>query len=235
MDSAAYLVERVPSFSDLLQMDCRSIWENLPRLPMRQTWTEKRDVGFQPGWVSVGCSVTELVVYAELIDDWVCNPATSFNQLSFLLGDTFEIFLKNAERDDYWEIHVTPDSVLTQLHFSQNVKVLAAATASTDGRLDLTPYFVWNPAFHQRSFRTEMGWGVIAAVPLDHFGPFDSEIILEANFARYDYHRNKCEPVLSATADFSMPLSFHDQSGWHRLRLSASNLRNKRCFADAIR
>lgn len=214
-----YPVPSVPPFGDLVPTECRSLFKDLPRLRMRQAWAEKPEAGFQSAWVSVGASEAELIIYTELVDDWICNPASTLNELSFLKGDTFEIFLKNARRDDYWELHVTPEEVLTQLHFPRHVKELAAERGVGTQCLDLAPYFVWGKAFQAKSFRTAEGWGILAMVPLGNLDVPESGRVLEANFARYDYSQLCPEPLLSATGDFSKPVSFHEQGGWHKLFL----------------
>lgn len=191
-----------------------------PVLRLEQSWLETAESDFQPGSVKIGCSGTRLLILAELEDQWVHNPATQKNEPVFLRGDTFEMFLKAAHREDYWELHVTPDNVVLQLHFPRHIEVLGQEAKLAGRSFEMEPSLVWEAVFASQ-VRIRPGiWTVLAEIPLDIFGETDSGLILQANFARYDYLPGREKPVLSATAILGHPLTFHDQRGWSLLRIS---------------
>jgi len=49
-------------------------------------------------------------------DSDIISYSTADNQRMWQLGDCAEVFLKNKTSDDYWEIHVTPNAHLMDIH-----------------------------------------------------------------------------------------------------------------------
>lgn len=190
-----------------------------PILHLGQSWLEAPEPDFQPGFVKIGTLEDHLMILAELEDRWICNPATQKNELAFLRGDTFEIFLKSYHREDYWELHVTPDNVSLQLHFPRHIQVLSQESRSRGESFEVESYLVWEAVFASQVSIQAGSWTVLAEIPLEVFGEKTSHIFLQANFARYDYLPGYKKPILSATASLGHPLTFHYQRGWSLLRV----------------
>ncbi|CAN5453744.1 hypothetical protein BH09VER1_BH09VER1_36300 [soil metagenome] len=190
----------------------RSRFQACPSLPLGQDWLSFPEPEFESGLVTIGRDRQNVLIFAELQDSWIHNWETEHNAHAYLHGDTFEIFLRNQERDDYWELHVTPQNVIFQAHFPKEQSVLR----SERGPYNVIDFLVDERKFVSNTWVGDGVWNVLARVPLALLGlPVgESGSLLSAHFARYDYPKGRSGPVLSSTARHSGPPNFHDQNGW---------------------
>jgi hypothetical protein len=214
------LVPQIPEYESGAIEPVREALVGGIEMHLVQSWFESTEPDFQPGSVKIGVSANRLVILAELEDKWIHNPATQMNELAFLCGDTFEMFLKAEHREDYWELHVTPDNVVLQLHYPRHIEILGQEAKSAGRSLEMGSWHVWEKVMTSQVLIRPGRWTVLAEISLDIFGANDGDLILQANFSRYDYLPDQLSPVLSATAVLGHPPNFHDQSGWSLLRVS---------------
>jgi len=170
---------------------------------------------FREGEVRVGWHSGELLVWAKLRDEDIFSCATADNQRMWELGDVFEIFLRDAERENYVELHATPGGHRLQLAFPSGQAILDIGA----GRLELDTLMQEPPLFDFLTRVGERGWEVLARVPLASFNPEPVGLCgrtLLASFSRYDYTRGRVKPVLSSTSAHEKG-SFHRCSEWRKL------------------
>ncbi|HEU4680056.1 MAG TPA: hypothetical protein VFS35_11080 [Terrimicrobiaceae bacterium] len=208
----------VPALPTLEDRD----WEKLeaalvtaPALPLGQAWRPSPEETFRPGVVRLGWHEGKIVVAAKLEDQNVFTRATTHNQRLWELGDVFEMFFRNAAREDYLEVHAAPGDQRLQFHFPSRETV--AGLRSGIGRLE--DFVVQEPLFDFRTRRTSDGWVVVAEIPGLALGfnvsSLKGEAVL-ASFSRYDYASDGSPPVLSSTSPHRQ-LDFHRQEEWMRL------------------
>ena len=95
-------------------------------LSLRQYWEGPDAFPAEQGSACVGAAEDGLSFYACLIDSDIFSRATADNQRMWTLGDVAEFFVKpGAERSDYWEIHVTPNGYLMDLHIPDRERFTA--------------------------------------------------------------------------------------------------------------
>jgi hypothetical protein len=197
-------------------------WEKLeaalvaaPTLHLGQAWQPSPEGTFRPGAVRLGWHETGIVVAASLEDERVFTRATADNQRLWELGDVFEMFFRNAVREDYLELHAAPGDKRLQLHFPSRETV--AGLRAGIGRLD--DFLVREPLFDFRTRMTSNGWALVAQIPGPALG-FDVSSLkgeaVFASFSRYDYASDGSPPILSSTSPHAQ-LDFHRQEEWIKL------------------
>lgn len=204
----------VPELADFDGSDFKAIalaFQHVPVLDFRQAWRPGPDANFREGRVRLGRSGGTLLIFAQLADDHLCSRATGDHQRLWELGDVFEIFLRNAAREDYVELHVTPFGHRLQLRYAS-----AQAFEELRHSGDFLSCVIREPAFDCAVRADSSGWEVFARVPLAILGPGPVHEAL-ASFSRYDYGPEG-RPVLSSTSAHSRP-HFHRQQEWTRLAL----------------
>lgn len=200
-------------------------WENIaaafadaPCVESRQAWRETPEPEFRPMRVQAKWDAEALYVHAVLDDDDIFNPETRFNALAFQCGDVFEIFLRPAGQDAYFEFHVTPENNRFQLRIPS-----AAAFATTNLSAGIpAEWFIRDRVLASR-VRVDAAagrWEVAAKIPFDWVceeapppKPNDRWLF---SFSRYDYTRGRPAPVLSSTSPHQK-VSFHRQQEWGQL------------------
>lgn len=86
-----------------------------PPLPLRQYWAGSMPQ--EQGVARIGASEAGLAVYVRFEDSDIFSTATADQQRMWQLGDVAEVFVKpGRDRTDYWEVHVTPNGFLMDLH-----------------------------------------------------------------------------------------------------------------------
>lgn len=194
--------------------DPRTVWQvmrNAPPLRLQQAWRDQVQPDFVSATVRVGWRGDKVLVFAELIDEDIFSTATALNQKTWLLGDTFEMFLQPLGQPSYVELHVTPNNQRLQLRCS------AAATNGTwdhalvPEELFRSTTWVWPEAER---------WFVFAEIPVASV--CERRLPLPGrrwrfSFGRYDYRRDCREPVLSSTSAHAEP-DFHRQHEWGLMR-----------------
>jgi len=179
-------------------------------LDFAQSWEKKLETDFRPGRVYLSRSGDLLHIRAELIDDDVFTRATGNNQRLWQLGDAFEIFIQSPERDDYHELHVSPQGHTLQLHFPDSDFLRNNPGSPLEERM------IDQPLFSHRVEIQEAGWNIHVDLPLPTLWPgtnLDCKEVGRISFGRYDYSRDRVSPVLSATSPFTQ-LSFHRVHEW---------------------
>ena len=112
-------MEKVPCRP--LRCDLSAEWEvlkeafaKMPVAVLRQDWQPRTNLAYRKGVARVAYRDGRLVVYAELDDEDVFNPATRFNDPVRNKGDFFEIIVQPVRQDVYYEVHVTPNHQRSQ-------------------------------------------------------------------------------------------------------------------------
>jgi hypothetical protein len=183
-----------------------------PALFLRQAWLPSPQEAFRPGIVRLGWQESTIIVAVSLDDDRIFTQATADHQRLWELGDVFEIFLRDAERDDYFELHIAPSDKRLQLHFPSRQTV--ADLRSGRGRLN---DFIRRESLFDFRIRTSTGkWDILAWIPASSLGLKVSSLTgrsLFASFSRYDYSSDGGPAVLSSTSAHPTP-DFHRQEEW---------------------
>jgi hypothetical protein len=186
-----------------------------PTLHLGQAWRPAPERTLRPGVVRLGWHEATIVVVASLEDETVFTRATADNQRLWEFGDVFEMFFRNAGREDYLELHVAPGDKRLQLHFPSRETVAAVRTGIE--RFD--DFVVREPLFDFRTCKTSDGWALVAQIPGPTLGfnvpSLKGEAVL-ASFSRYDYASDGSPPVLSSTSPHAQ-LDFHRQEEWIKL------------------
>ena len=161
----------------------------------------------ESGLSYVGYSSDGLCFYACLEDSNIYTQARNDNEKLWTLGDVVEFFVKPGEtREDYWEIHISPNDPIMDIHiplrdkYMNNViswdKVVAADSGSTK---------------RVQVIAAENTWAVEVCIPWAAFGyetvPV-SGTVWQFAVCRYNYSGNLENLELSATAHFT-ELDFH--------------------------
>ena len=185
---------------------------------LQQSWLSDPQPGFRPGRVRTGWTDDALIVFAELNDDDIFNPATGLNEHFYTRGDVFEMFLRPTGQDAYYEFHVGPQNQKFQMRIPS-----AADFAALRGVAGIPS--AWMISQRQIESRVEVSaeagqWKVLAAIPFDMVAevqPPQAGTRWMFSFCRYDYTRQQPEPVLSSTSPHHAPVSYHSQAEWGEL------------------
>ncbi len=182
-------------------------------LPLRQYWEGPDDFPAEKGSALVGASEEGISFYTCFTDSDIFSTATADNQRMWTLGDVAEFFVKpGAERSDYWEIHVTPNGYLMDLHIPDRERFSA-------GEVSWDEVIAPDSGTLRRVWRLEDRWAVEVRIPWKAFG-LDSAPGpgTEWSFAvcRYNYNGGLEDPELSSIAHLGRP-SFHQWEDFTRL------------------
>jgi hypothetical protein len=186
---------------------------------MHQAWLTEPESGLRPAAVRCGWNAQSLLVYAVLEDDDIFNPVEAFNVPAFQHGDVFEIILRPAGQEAYYEFHVSPRNQRFQLRIPS-----AAAFAAPKPAAGIPPeWFVRDWQIDSRvQVDTANGcWRVLASIPLARVAENGLPVAGDSwvySFSRYDYTQGQPAPVLSSTSSHR-ELSFHRQQEWGELEL----------------
>jgi hypothetical protein len=181
-------------------------------LPFRQTWNAQPCPAFRPACVWTGWNASAVMVFAELHDDHIFNPATGHNARAFEQGDVFEMFFHPAGQDAYYEIHIGPSGQLMQLRFPH-----AGAARDPDLTANGIPpaWFIETPIVDFETWvdPSQKRWHVYAEIPLNTIQ--ESTPVTEGDqwkfsFSRYDYSPSSPQPAYSSTSP-------HRELDYHRI------------------
>ena len=152
------------------------------------------------------CDGTNLILTADLTDSDIGNSATANNEKTWLTGDACEFFFQPAGREDYYEIHVTPNHKTLQLHL-MSVKRLGKVPFESQ---------LFESGFKSEAKVEKGRWTVRMEIPLKSLG--DNVQVAGSLFAvcRYNYNKPSKEPEL--TSSTPLPKSFHSPSEWHKIK-----------------
>lgn len=170
-----------------------------------------------PGEVKIGQSPEGFVIEAVLSDQDLFNPVTTFNEPAFLKGDVFEIFLKPAGSDAYYEFHVNPHNQLFQYRIPSS-EAFRQKRKPDNG----SDWLLTEPVLESRvQIDREKGeWRISVCIEVEKLGllPLKEFAIWRFSFCRYDYTQNRESPILSSTSKLKK-LDFHDQSCWMSVKM----------------
>ena len=157
-----------------------------------------------------------LVVDSVFISPRPRNAARSLNEHTWELGEVAETFIEEEGRQDYVEVHVTPENQRLQLRFPHGgIERLRAGAAS------LTSFLIPDAAWAQ-SLTCVRGdhWASRLILPVSCFssGFLSEGRRFLGNFSRYDC-ADAGDPILSATAPLTEP-SYHRRHEWQSFRFS---------------
>jgi hypothetical protein len=202
-----------PMFPEFAVNNLETIQQSFQRAtPLRfgQSWRENPEPRFLPGTVRVGWRADMILAFAELTDEDIFSDSTGFNQQMWILGDTFEMFLRPDGQNAYCELHVTPNNHHLQLRYSAT-PIRRDAKAWELARVDekLFRSQTWLSPEAKRWFvYAEISATLIADRPAPLAGSR-----WDFSFGRYDYSRDRGEPVISSTSNHAEP-DFHRQHEW---------------------
>lgn len=206
--------------------ECKNYFSNISKKYfLKQNWLLDEDPDFEPAYIKLGYNGDKLLIFANMVDSDIFNPATKFNDPVRNQGDFFEIILRPDTQLHYYEMHVTPDNIQSQYCFpSENFLKEHIWGKGVD-------YIIENYGYNKRLFnsKTEIEkenniWRVFAEVDLraitnNYRADKDRQIYFA--FCRYNYNRPSNEPQLSSTARLTEK-NFHNQNEWDTLVIPAN-------------
>ena len=215
--SSEFRCPRIPSPLPDDWQGVEAVFVGAEAVAMHQAWRTEPEPGLRPASVRCGWTAQELLVFAVLDDDDIFNPVDEFNVPSFQHGDVFEIFLRPAGQEAYYEFHVSPRNQRFQLRIPS-----AAAFAAPKSFPGLPPeWFVrdWQIGSRVQVDAAHGRWSVLASIPLARVAENGLPVAGDTwrfSFSRYDYTQGQIAPVLSSTSPHRV-LSFHRQQEWGKL------------------
>lgn len=209
--------ETLPHISPLPSWDeFTQALSSAPCWKFGQAWEPRETPDFSPASVKLGWNDAGLLAEAVLEDADIFSNATADNQRLWLLGDVFEIFLRDSRVETYYEFHVAPNGHRLQLRFESQ----AIITQLREGKLQLESLMKSDPLF-DFDVKVEAGrWKVRTLLPFNKLYPDlppgrGQEWII--SFSRYDYTRGKDDPVYSSTSPHAQP-NYHRQHEWRPVK-----------------
>lgn len=175
-----------------------------PRLPLRRHW--EAALPREAGSARIGAAAEGLSFYVDFQDSDIFSTATADQQRMWTLGDVAELFIKpGTARPDYWEIHVTPNDFLMDIHIPDRQRF-------TSG--EVTWEQVIAPSSHTRKRVLVMPgrWVAEIVVPWAAFGLAGRPTrgtVWQVAVCRYNYNGGLTDPEHSSTAPLTVP-------GYHR-------------------
>ena len=205
------LCKPLPVFDSTDLESVRLAFQPATSCPLQQAWLQEEETGFAPATVRMGWRGSALLIFAELMDMEIFNGATKLNQRVWELGDVFEIFLRADKKENYVELHVTPNNQHLQMHYPDGTSV---ERARKNGGLE--KFLIWDKAFHSKTWIEGGKWHIFAEIPASLVCN-SNESIENArwrfSFGRYDYVCGVKAPVISSTSRHAKP-DFHRQHEW---------------------
>jgi hypothetical protein len=208
-----------PRLSQFTLTDAAEAFRQLagsPECELRQGWADEPVPYFRAARVRTAWTKTALIVAAELDDADIFNPATNLNDPGYTLGDVFELFLRPANQEAYYEFHVSPFNQQFQL------RIPSAATFKLARVSGIDHWKINTPVFESRTLinAAAQKWWVAAAIPFSlvaERGPVGAGSQWQFSFSRYDYTQGFPKPIISSTSPHPKA-DFHRQSEWGTLQ-----------------
>lgn len=186
-------------------------------LLFQQAWRDEPETDFMPGRVRMGWAPEGFVVWAEMKDRDIFNPVRVLNEPAYTKGDVFEIFLRPQTSDAYYEFHITPYNQLFQYAIPS-----AAEFRNRRGKGICQEWLLSAPVLESHTKIDPVAgiWQVAAKLSVTDLGllPLKRNDHWKFSFCRYDYSKNRAQPVLSSTSPLNK-IDFHDQSCWKEMTL----------------
>ena len=178
-------------------------------LPLGQFWEGEDRFPEEAGVAYAGATGRGLSFYVHLLDSDIFSRATGDEQKMPALGDVVEIFVKpGSGRPDYWEIHVTPNGFLLDIHIPDRARISKGGTITWE---QVVPFVPPASGATRRVAVTDSSWSVEVTVPWSAFGrdaPPAPGSVWQFAVCRYNYSGGLENPELSSTARIT-ELSFH--------------------------
>ncbi len=178
-------------------------------LPLGQFWEGEDRFPEEAGVAYAGATGRGLSFYVHLLDSDIFSRATGDEQKMPALGDVVEIFVKpGSGRTDYWEIHVTPNGFLLDIHIPDRARISKGGTITWE---QVVPFVPPASGATRRVAVTDSSWSVEVTVPWSAFGrdaPPAPGSVWQFAVCRYNYSGGLEDPELSSTARIT-ELSFH--------------------------
>ena len=176
-----------------------------PTLTLRQFWRGGDAFPQETAHAFVGAADEGLSFYVSLHDSDIFSTATADDQKMWTLGDVAEFFVKpGTDRSDYWEIHITPNDFIMDIHIPDRQQFTGGAVTWDE---------VIAPKSHtSKRVQVAQGrWTVEICIPWQAFGlqaPPPTGTSWQFAVCRYNYNRGLDDPEHSSTAHFTEP-GFH--------------------------
>jgi len=201
----------------------RRAFSSCTPIPMVQNYPGG-DVKAPPtGEVRVGWMDRTICILADLQGENLWTRATQLNDLLWLMGETFEIFLKFEGADQYLEFHIASNNCVLQLFFPDSN--WRDEKYSEPAEKSIQKFMIKKPAFTSRVWKNEKGWTAFALIDLKVLQP-DLPTLegreLDFLFGRYHYpQKDEAPPVLTCSAALRQ-LDFHGRHDWGTFKCSSS-------------
>lgn len=149
----------------------------------------------------------EVRAYAVFEDSDLFNHAVTDNEMTWLSGDAMELFFQTRGREDYLELHVTPEEKRLMLHIPD---YRIHRDLPWEEKIFSGPVRV-----RSRILRDRKLWCAEIAFPFELAG-LTPERVSGSRFAicRYNYTRPNPEPEITSTRRLP-DTGFHYPPGWH--------------------
>ena len=193
-DAPAALTDAVPR----KYADCST-------LPLRQHWRGADALPREGGVARIGASASGLAVHIRFEDSDIFSTATADQQRLWLLGDVVEVFVKPGRaRDDYWEVHMSPNGFLMDL-------LIPDRPGYQRGDYDWETVNAADSGTSHQVRVEEGSWAAEAIVPWSAFGVAESPApgaTWQVGVCRFNFTGGLHDPELSSTASLTQP-GFH--------------------------
>jgi len=178
-------------------------YRDCEKLVLRQSWEEA--VPAEAGTAYVGAAEAGLSFCVVYEDSDIFSTATADNQQMWTLGDVAEVFVKpGVDRSDYWEIHVTPNGFLMDIHIPDRQRFMG-------GEVTWDEVIAASSGTARRVQVLKDRWAAELVIPWAAFGVEGRPAQggrWQFAVCRYNYNGGLQAPELSSTAPLSQP-GFH--------------------------
>ena len=174
-------------------------------MDLRQFWLGPDKMPEESARAYVGREASTLSFYVRLEDRQIYTEAKRDNDRMWSLGDTVEFFIKpGVERNDYWELHVTPNNLIMDIYIPSRERF-------TGGEITWEQVVAAESGASKRVEVMDGVWVVELKVPWTAFGLEAAPspgAIWQFAVCRYNYPGKLEDPEHSSTA----PLT---EAGFH--------------------
>ena len=172
-------------------------------LPLRQHWDGA--LPGEEGVARIGATPGGLSVHVRFVDSDIFSTATANQQRMWTLGDVAEVFVKpGLDRSDYWEVHVTPNGFLMDLH-------IPSRAGMRSGEHTWEEMIAPESGTTFQTLESDGSWSAELTIPWSAFGLEGipaSGATWQFAVCRYNYNGGLEEPELSSTAPLTKA-SYH--------------------------
>jgi len=187
-------------------VDTATSWHTTCKpLSLRRFWDGPKALPVEAGTACVGAADEGLAYFVTYQDSDIFSEATADQQKMWTLGDVAELFIKpGTDRADYWEIHITPNDFLMDIHIQDRERFMA-------GEITWDEVIAPSSGTRRRVTVGDDSWSVEALVPWQAFGLDGAPaagVVWQFAVCRYNCNGGLENPEHSSTAAFTVP-GFH--------------------------